>query len=167
MCVKVIASQRWDVFWDMVYNVPAQETAKHCAKFGWPPVSNVDAATKARCETRCNLLGCPTLRNRSQLLVDCGPKFAISRGHVEEILLFNYFFQLSIHALATKIQPNKVVRWCPDGKILAIFVSCIFCELRAAHFRLHSKFALRPHYVWKYTNLRRLRIGEEKKDRKN
>jgi len=48
MCVKVIASQRWDVFWDTVYNVPAQETAKHRAKFGWPPVSDIPAVTKAR-----------------------------------------------------------------------------------------------------------------------
>jgi len=33
---------------------------------------------------------------------------------------------------------------------------------------LHPKFALRPHHVWKYGNLRRLRLGEEKKkiDRK-
>ena len=32
-----------------------------------------------------------------------GPKFAILRGHVEEVLLFNRFFQLSIHALVMKI----------------------------------------------------------------
>jgi len=33
------------------YSVPAQETAKHRAKFGWPPVSDVAAVTKARRET--------------------------------------------------------------------------------------------------------------------
>jgi len=26
-----------------VYNVPAQETAKHRAQFGWPPVSDIAA----------------------------------------------------------------------------------------------------------------------------
>jgi len=35
---------------------------------------------------------------------------------------------------------------------------------------LHLKFALRPHHVWKEvwqtSNLRRLRLGEEKKERK-
>ena len=29
-----------------VYSVPAQETATHRAKFGWPPVSDIAAATK-------------------------------------------------------------------------------------------------------------------------
>jgi len=53
----------------MVYSVPAQETAKHHAKFGWLIVSDVAAVTKPRCETLRNLLGCPKLPNRSQLLV--------------------------------------------------------------------------------------------------
>ena len=34
-----------------IHSVPAMETAKHRAKFGWPPVSDVAAVTKARCET--------------------------------------------------------------------------------------------------------------------
>jgi len=29
--------------WFTVYNVPAQETAKHRAQFGWPPVSDIAA----------------------------------------------------------------------------------------------------------------------------
>jgi len=36
---------------DTVYSVAAQETAKHRAKFGWPPVSDVAAVTKARRKT--------------------------------------------------------------------------------------------------------------------
>jgi len=35
-----------------VYSVPAQETAKDRAKFGWPPVCDVAAVTKARREAR-------------------------------------------------------------------------------------------------------------------
>jgi len=35
-----------------VYNVAARETAKHRAKFGWPPVSDVAAVTLPRRETR-------------------------------------------------------------------------------------------------------------------
>jgi len=43
-----------------VHNVPAQETAKHSAKFGWPPVSDVDGCSnEARRETCWNSLGCP------------------------------------------------------------------------------------------------------------
>ena len=34
-----------------IYGVPAQETAKHRANFGWPPVSDVAAVTKPRSET--------------------------------------------------------------------------------------------------------------------
>jgi len=35
-----------------VCSVPAQETAKHHAKFGWPPVSNVTAVMKPSSEIR-------------------------------------------------------------------------------------------------------------------
>ena len=61
----------------------------HRAKFGWPPVSDVAAVTKARRKTRSNLQGCPKLPNRSQPLV--GGSSPILCGHVEEILLFNKF----------------------------------------------------------------------------
>jgi len=37
---------------EKVYSVAAQETAKHRAKFGWSPVSDVAAVTKPRRETR-------------------------------------------------------------------------------------------------------------------
>jgi len=54
---------------------------------------------------------------------------------MQEVLLFNNFFLLLIHALVAKIQPDKVVQWCPDGDSLAIFASCIFSEPHAVHFR--------------------------------
>ena len=77
-----------------------------------------------------------------------GPKFTILWGHVEEVLLFNkFFFQLSIHALVVKIQPDKVVRWCRDGD----YLHPVFSASRVQYISdLNSKFALRPHYVWKY-----------------
>jgi len=34
-----------------IYSIPAQETAKHRALLGWPPVSDVAAVTKPRRET--------------------------------------------------------------------------------------------------------------------
>jgi len=46
-----------------IYSVPAQETAKHRAKFGWPPVTDVAGVTKARRKTGYNVLGCPKLVN--------------------------------------------------------------------------------------------------------
>jgi len=50
-----------------------------------------------------------------------GLKFPILWGHMEEILLFNKFSPLSIHALVAKIQPDKVVGWCTDGDFLRNF----------------------------------------------
>ena len=55
--------------WKCLYSAPALETAKHRAKFGWPPLSDVGAVMKPRPETHWNLLGCPTLVNRSQPLM--------------------------------------------------------------------------------------------------
>jgi len=113
--------------------VPAQETAKHHAKFGWLPLNDVAAVTKPRRETRWNLLGCPKLANRSQPF----PLVCLSChivGHVEEILLFNKFFRLLIHALVAKIQLDKIVRWCADD-FWRHFCVLYFSEPCAAHFR--------------------------------
>jgi len=61
--------------------------------------------------------------------------------------VFNNFFRLSIHALAAKIQPDKVVRWCQNGD----FLRPVFAASRLPHISdMRSKFALRPHHVWKY-----------------
>jgi len=38
-----------------IYGVPAQETVKHRAKFGWLPLSDVTAVTKPRRETRWHI----------------------------------------------------------------------------------------------------------------
>ena len=54
-----------------------------------------------------------------------GPKFAVFWVNVEEILLFNIFFGVSIHALLAKIQPDNFVRWCADSDFCVIFASCI------------------------------------------
>jgi len=47
-----------------IHGVPAQEMAKHPAKYCWPPLSDVGAVTKPRRETGWNL---PKLLNRSSL----------------------------------------------------------------------------------------------------
>ena len=45
---------------------------------------------------------------------------------------------------------DKVVRWCADGDFCVI-LGPVFPASRVQHISdLHSKFALRPHYVWKY-----------------
>jgi len=52
-----------------IYSVPAQETAKHRAVFGWLQLNDVGSVTKPRRETRWNLLTCPKHSNRCQPLV--------------------------------------------------------------------------------------------------
>ena len=110
-------------------------------------------------ETRWNVQGCPKLANRSQPLV------GRSSPYYEDVWRR---YRLSIHALAAKIQADKVVRWCQIGNF---FASCISAS-RLQHISdMHSKFALIKATpcveVWQTSNLRPLRLGEERKrDRK-
>ena len=68
--------------------------------------------------------------NNETISAASGPKLTILWGNLEDILLLNkFFFRLSIRTLVAKIQPNKVVRWCADGKFLVIF--CILYFQRA------------------------------------
>jgi len=72
---------------------------------------------------------------------------------VEEISLLKFFFRLSIHALAAKIQPDKVVRWCQNGEVLRP----VYSASRVQHISdMHSKFALWPHHVWHRSRIRYL-----------
>jgi len=73
---------------------------------------------------------------------------------------------MSIHALVANIRPKKFVRWCRDGN----FLPPVFSASRVRHISdMHSKFALKPHHVWKYGRhsiADRLRLGEEKRRKK-
>jgi len=54
--------------------------------------------------------------------------------------MFNTFFRLTMHALVAKVQPDKVVRWCPDGEFWRFFASCVFQRAACSTFSdLHSK----------------------------
>ena len=67
---------------------------------------------------------------------------------MEEILLLNkFFFPIVDMCLSCNDIANKVVQRCPDGD----FLGPAFPASRVQHISdLHSKFALRPHHVWKY-----------------
>ena len=115
-----------------IYSVPAHEMAKHCEKFGWPPLSDVGAVTKPRRETRLNLLGCPKLPNRSQPLVG-------QSSYCEDLwrryCCLTSFFPIVDSCLSCEdIARQKL--W--DGAQMAIFgdffASRICSEPRAAHF---------------------------------
>ena len=81
---------------------------------------------------------------------------------MEEVLLLTSFFsnrylrsvtsQINEYdddddASASKIQPDKVVRWFQNGD----FLRPVFAASRVQHISdMHSKFALRPRHVSKY-----------------
>ena len=115
------------------------------AKFGWRPLLECRAVTLPRRESRWNLKGRPKLANRSQPLV--GRSLPYYEDMWRRYRCLTTFFRLSIHASAAKIQPDKVVPWCQNGD----FLRPVFSASRMQHISdMHSKFALRPHHVWKY-----------------
>ena len=76
-----------------VSNVAAQETAKYCAKFGWPPVNDVAdgrSANEVKTPNPLKLAGVP--QTPEPISAASGLKFTILWGHVEEILLLNKFY---------------------------------------------------------------------------
>jgi len=110
------------------------------------PTTRVPCSNAAKTRNPLKLAGVP--QTRQQISAVSRPKFAILWRHVEEVLLLNkFFFRLSIRTLVAKIQPDKVVRWCQNGD----FLRPVFAASRLPHISdMHSKFALRPHHVWKY-----------------
>jgi len=88
------------------------------------------SAVQSRCKDAKPVEMCRVPQTPERISAICGPKFTILRGHVDKVLLLNNFFRLSIRASVAKIQPNKVVRWCPDGDFLRHF--CILYIHRAA-----------------------------------
>ena len=86
-----------------IHSVSAQETAKHRARYGWLPLSDVTAVRKPRHETRWNLLGCPKLPKRSLSLVG-----------------WSFFLIVDI-CLSCEDTANKVVWWCRDGDFVHHF----------------------------------------------
>ena len=115
----------------------------NAAKFGWR--SLLDAVTLPRRGSRWNLQGCPKLAKRSQPLV--GRSSPYYENMCRRYCCLTSFFRLSIHASTPKIQPDKVVRWCQNGD----FLRPVFSASHVQHTSdMHSKFALKPHHVWKY-----------------
>jgi len=80
----------------------------HCQPRRWPKIlqSFVDlhwatSVYEAKTRNRFKFAGVP--QTRQQISAVGEPKFTILWGHMEEILLFNKFFRLLIHALVAKI----------------------------------------------------------------
>ena len=105
----------------------------NAAKFGWHPLLECRAVTLPTRETRWNLHGCPKFANRSQPLVSRSAPYYEDMWMSYQCL--TVFFGLSIHALAAKIQPDKIVRWCQNGD----FLRPVFSASRVQHISdMHS-----------------------------
>jgi len=116
----------------------------NAAKFGWRSLLECRAVTLPRCETCWNLLGCPKLPNRSQPLVD---RHLYCEDMWRRYCCLTSFFPIVNTCFICKDIARQSCAKVPKWRF---FGSCISSEPSAAHFRPHSKFALRPHYVWKY-----------------
>jgi len=112
-----------------IYSVPVQETAKHRAKFGWPPLSDVTAINEANTRNTLKFAGVP--QTRQPMSAANGPKFTIFWGHAQEILMFNRFFS-DCQCLSCEDTGRQSCAMMPRWRL---FASCISSEPRAAHFR--------------------------------
>ena len=109
-CVKVIANQR--LF----------ETQCRMNAAVWlTPTTRVPCSNAAKTRNPMKLPGVP--QTNEMISAASGPKFTILRGHVEEILLLNKFFSdyRYMPQLRRQVQPDKVVRWCPDDDFWRLF----------------------------------------------
>ena len=80
-----------------------------------------------------------------------GPKFAILRRHVEDILLLNNFFPTVDMCLSCEDIARQSCAMVPRWRSLATFLRPVFSASRVQHVSdLHLKFALRPHHGYKY-----------------
>jgi len=132
-----------------ISSVPAQKTAKHPAKFCWPPISDVGAVTKPRRETGWNLLGCPKLPNPSQALV--GQSSPYCEDIWRRYCCLTSFFPIVDTCLSCKDTADKICVMKPRWRICGHFLRPVFSARHVQQISdLRSKFALRPHHVWKY-----------------
>jgi len=81
-----------------------------------------------------------------------GSKFTILWGHVEEILLLNRFFPIVDTCLSWEDIAWQSCGMVPRWRFLRHFCVLYFQRSTCSTLfsDLHSKFALRPHHVWKY-----------------
>ena len=92
-------------------------------------------SNQAKTRNRLKFAGVP--QSGKPISATSRPKSTILWEHVEHILLLNkFFFRLLIRAFVAKLQPDKVVRWCPDGDFWRVF--CILCFQQAACSRFQT-----------------------------
>jgi len=80
-----------------------------------------------------------------------GPKFTILRGHMYEVLLFNKFFSVVDTCRSCEDTAQQICAMVPRWQFFGDCLRTVFPASRVQYISdLHSKFALKPHHVWKY-----------------
>jgi len=109
---------------------------------GWRPLVECHAVMLPRRETRWNLLGCPKLMKRPQLLVGWNSPYCQDMWG-RYCCLTSFFFRLD-----TCLSCEDIAR---QSCAMVRFLRPVFSASRVQQVSdLHPKFALRPHHVWKY-----------------
>ena len=121
----------------------------NAAKFCWCPLLDCHAVTLPRRETHWNLQGCLKLANRSQPLVGRSSPY---RGDIwRTYCCLTNFFPIVDTCLSCEDVVRHSCSLMPECRIFGGFLGPAFPASRVQHVSdLHSKFALRPHHVWKY-----------------
>ena len=84
-------------------------------------------------------------------------------------MLLEKFFPIVDKCLNCEDIARQICAMVPKWRFPTFFASCVFSEPRAAGFRPVSKVRTKATpcvEVWQTSNLRRLRLGEEKKKKK-
>jgi len=109
------------------------------------PTTSVPYSNAAKTPNRWNLQGCPKLANRSQPLVSRSSPYyeAMCRRY----RCLTSFFPIVDTCLSCEDRARQSCAMVPKWR----FLRPVFAASRMSHISdLHSKFALRPHHVWKY-----------------
>jgi len=98
------------------------------------------------------------------------PKFTILWEHVKDIFLLHTFFPIVDTCLSCEDIARQSCAMCPDGDFLAIFYVLYFQRAACSTFWTCILNSHKGHTmcgkVWQTSNLRRLRLGEEKRKKK-
>jgi len=129
--------------------------AKHLApsvqrrKVWLTPTTTCRAVTLPRRETSWNLVGCPKLTKRSQPLV--GRSSPYCGDILRTYCCLTSFFPIVDTCLSCEDIARQSCAVVPRWRFLATFLRPVFSASPVPHISdMHSKFALRPHHVWKY-----------------
>ena len=122
-----------------LYSTPQSLADAHC----YMPCSNA-----AKTRKPLKVAGVPQTPER--ISAASKPKFTILCRHVEEVLLPS-FFSIVDTCLSCEDIARQSCGMVPRRRFFASFLRPVFAASHVQHISdLHSKFALRPHHVWKY-----------------